>query len=240
MYHTINSDYKNKLIQERLLSILLVANYKKSYKSFDAVRNDLAVEFPASKYLKYIDSLKTNFTASKLSSKDALATIVTDQKGNPFALNQIIKDKPLFIDCWASWCVPCLQQFPFSKELETKYKGKIDFAYLSFDKDKAKWIDKARRLFLDENSYLIDNNFSSSFANYFNISSIPRYIILDSKGNIVDKDAPRPTRKEALTKILDNLLAKDEPGKNWKILSEYKINKLDTVKWGDKLINHRN
>jgi hypothetical protein len=38
------------------------------------------------------------------------------------------------------------------------------------------------------------------------MGSIPRYIIFDKKGQIINDDAPRPNNKEALVKILDALI----------------------------------
>jgi len=46
--------------------------------------------------------------------------------------------------CWASCCIPCIRQIPFEKELEKKYKGKINFIYLSFDKNINDWIQKVQ------------------------------------------------------------------------------------------------
>jgi len=45
-------------------------------------------------------------------------------------------------------------------------------------------------------------NWSSKICSYFQINSIPRYMIMDKKGNIVDYNAKRP----ADPSVLDDLL----------------------------------
>lgn len=41
--------------------------------------------------------------------------------------------KPLLINFWATWCDPCREEFPDLVEIDTEYKGKIDFITISLD-----------------------------------------------------------------------------------------------------------
>jgi len=41
--------------------------------------------------------------------------------------------KPLLINFWATWCVPCREEFPDLVKIDTEYKGKIDFITISLD-----------------------------------------------------------------------------------------------------------
>lgn len=41
--------------------------------------------------------------------------------------------KPLLINFWATWCVPCREEFPDLVKLDGEYKGKIDFITISLD-----------------------------------------------------------------------------------------------------------
>lgn len=50
-------------------------------------------------------------------------------------LQKIIKernDKPLFINLWATWCVPCREEFPTINTLVNEYKN-IEFIGISID-----------------------------------------------------------------------------------------------------------
>jgi thiol-disulfide isomerase/thioredoxin len=41
--------------------------------------------------------------------------------------------KPLLINFWATWCVPCREEFPDLVKIDADYKGKIDFITISLD-----------------------------------------------------------------------------------------------------------
>jgi len=43
------------------------------------------------------------------------------------------KKKPLLVNFWATWCIPCREEFPDLVELDKEYKGKIDFITISLD-----------------------------------------------------------------------------------------------------------
>ncbi len=41
--------------------------------------------------------------------------------------------KPLLVNFWATWCVPCIEEFPDLVKIDAEYKGKIDFITISLD-----------------------------------------------------------------------------------------------------------
>jgi thiol-disulfide isomerase/thioredoxin len=43
------------------------------------------------------------------------------------------KGKPLLVNFWATWCVPCREEFPELVEIDHEYKGKIDLITISLD-----------------------------------------------------------------------------------------------------------
>ncbi|MDO5980816.1 TlpA family protein disulfide reductase [Flavivirga spongiicola] len=119
-----------------------------------------------------------------------------------------LKGKYVFFDCWATWCAPCIKEIPFIKEIEKEYHGKnIAFVGLSFDaqKDKDKWKAMVKEKGLDaEHQLLADNALKSQFTQEYKIFTIPRFILLDPEGNIVDNDAPRSSQPELRT-LLNSL-----------------------------------
>lgn len=42
-------------------------------------------------------------------------------------------NKPLLVNFWATWCGPCVEEFPDLVEIDNDYKGKIDFITITFD-----------------------------------------------------------------------------------------------------------
>jgi thiol-disulfide isomerase/thioredoxin len=54
------------------------------------------------------------------------------------ALQNLLKregenQKPLLVNFWATWCAPCIEEFPDLVKIDNDYKGKIDFITITLD-----------------------------------------------------------------------------------------------------------
>lgn len=106
------------------------------------------------------------------------------------------KGKVILVDLWASWCGPCMAEMPAMKEIHDKYQDKaVAFVYLSYDADVVKWKAAAKRLgFIDDkHSFLTSDLTENDVLKALNIKSIPRYLVFDKTGTLVNPDAPRPS-----------------------------------------------
>ncbi len=114
--------------------------------------------------------------------------------------NVSLKDlagKYVYIDCWATWCGPCRGELPHLQELEHQYKGKnIHFVSISCDQNKEAWekMVKEEKLGGIQLHYGNDN----SFMNFYLITGIPRFILLDREGKIIKANATRPSDPETI------------------------------------------
>jgi len=118
-----------------------------------------------------------------------------DQNGNNVSLDDL-KGKYVYVDVWATWCGPCKKEIPFLKEMDEEYKGKnIAFVSLSIDKmeHKDKWLKMVEDEGLKGIQILADNDWNSEFVTAYKIKGIPRFILIDTEGNIVNSNAPRPS-----------------------------------------------
>ena len=109
------------------------------------------------------------------------------------------KGKYVYIDVWATWCAPCKAEIPYLKALEKDFHGKnIEFVSISVDTPTAheKWVQMVKDENLGGVQLFADNNFESEFIKEYAINSIPRFILLDPHGNIVDADADRPSNQK--------------------------------------------
>jgi len=139
------------------------------------------------------------------------------QKGLDFTYKDI-NDKPVsfsdfkgkfvYIDLWATWCGPCKAEIPHMKKIEEDYHGKnIVFVSLSLDKpkDAQKWKDYVTKEQLKGIQLMADKDFGSDVAKNYEVNAIPRFLLFDTKGNIINADALRPSNPE-LRAQLDKLL----------------------------------
>lgn len=124
------------------------------------------------------------------------------------------KGKYTYIDIWATWCGPCKREIPSLKALEEEYHNKnIQFASISIDDDRShggSW-DKAKSdwkaMVNDKNltgiQLFAPNGWQTEFIRAYKINGIPRFILLDPDGNIVNPDAPRPSSPNLKTLLND-------------------------------------
>ncbi|WP_336069766.1 TlpA disulfide reductase family protein [Mesoflavibacter sp. CH_XMU1404-2] len=115
-----------------------------------------------------------------------------------------LKGKYTYIDVWATWCGPCIREIPYLKELEKDMHDKnIQFVSISVDdgrgyKNDAEaaregWIKMVADKELGGIQLLSDAGWKADFIQGFKINSIPRFLLLDPEGNVVDADAKRPS-----------------------------------------------
>jgi thiol-disulfide isomerase/thioredoxin len=118
------------------------------------------------------------------------------------------KSKVTYIDFWASWCGPCKGEMPSSQVLREEYASKgVNFVYISLDEDKDAWASANKNFALpDGHSFVLPNPSGSEITTKFNISSIPRYVLMDANGNVVDDNAPRPSETVRIKEVLDKML----------------------------------
>lgn len=198
---TIANDYiKNIVLQGWFeMGINNAKNKKALYDKFMSLSNDKAVQAEVTK--KYKEVSKTDKGNPSPVFKDYI------KYGGGKASLSDFKGKYVYIDFWATWCGACIQEFPHLKEIEKEYHGKnIVFVGISLDKSniKAKWEKLIEKKGLEGIQLLADNALESKFATDYNIQTIPRFILIDPNGNIVDANAPRPSEPE-LKELLNSL-----------------------------------
>lgn len=130
-----------------------------------------------------------------------------DVNGKQVSLSDF-KGKVVLIDVWATWCAPCRGEIPHLKKLEEEMKG-MDVVFLGVSVDEArnkqKWLD-----FIEQEKLGGIQVFASGWSKItkdYKINGIPRFIVIDRKGNVVSFDAPRPSNP-ALKKMLEGALGK--------------------------------
>lgn len=143
----------------------------------------------------------------KLNNTSAPNFDYENHKGGKTSLESL-KGKYVYIDVWATWCGPCRAEIPHLKKAEEKYHGKnIEFVSISVDTDKdhEKWKTFVTEKALGGIQLFADKNWNSDFIKAFGINSIPRFILIDPNGVVVDADAKRPSNPK-LAEQLDGLL----------------------------------
>ncbi|HET7360476.1 MAG TPA: TlpA disulfide reductase family protein, partial [Salinimicrobium sp.] len=112
-----------------------------------------------------------------------------------------LKGDYVYIDVWATWCGPCLNEIPALKKLEEEYEdNNIKFVSISVDErqDYEKWKQMVTDKDLKGVQLIADDAWQSDFIQGYQIKGIPRFILLDPEGNIVTSRAPYPSDKNLI------------------------------------------
>nr|WP_294928618.1 TlpA disulfide reductase family protein [uncultured Flavobacterium sp.] len=213
-YSLSNEKFQNEAFskEEAEFSALLEAKKKSDIESlakgkldpeFQTALKNAFEQFNQYAAQNYESASKTN----KLKGKPSPNFDYENYKGGKTKLSDL-KGKYVYIDLWATWCGPCRAEIPFLQKIEEKYHGKnIEFVSISIDK--AKDIDKWKKFVADKNlggvQLFADKDWESEFVMSYGVTGIPRFILIDPNGNILNPDADRPSSAELQTQ-LDALL----------------------------------
>jgi len=115
------------------------------------------------------------------------------------------KGKVLYMDCWATWCGPCISEMPNSKRVIDEYKSKdVAFIFICLDSEERNWKSIISKYSLEGQHFLLSKNQSNDFREVFGIKGIPHYILIDKKGIISENGtAPPSAIKDNLDKLLN-------------------------------------
>ncbi|RKF04847.1 thiol-disulfide isomerase/thioredoxin [Tenacibaculum lutimaris] len=124
--------------------------------------------------------------------------MLTDNQGNILSLKNF-KGKITYIDIWATWCKPCLADYPKMEELHKKYGDQINIVSIGYLDSKDRWSE-----FIEAHKPKWTQLFflpkSQEFFDKYTVTGVPRYILLDSEGKIISASAPPPSSIEKTLK----------------------------------------
>ncbi|MTI19669.1 TlpA family protein disulfide reductase, partial [Fulvivirga sp. RKSG066] len=108
-----------------------------------------------------------------------------------------LKGKVVYIDVWATWCSPCVKEFPYYQVLEKKLgeQDDIEFLFVSVDQQAENWVSFLSERDIPKGIHIREGiGFGiPSVQESYNMWGVPRYILINRKGEIVDSKAPRPS-----------------------------------------------
>jgi len=133
-------------------------------------------------------------------------------KSTDFSAKQIMsnikdsnKGKVIYLDCWATWCIPCKSEMPNSIKLMKSMEGKdVAFVYLCLDSEEKIWKASLAELKLGGEQYFLNKKQSKDFRNTFKVYGIPHYFLIDKKGEIIEKGSN--LRPNLVTEKINKLL----------------------------------
>lgn len=154
------------------------------------------------------------FVLNRLNSNENVRLISINPNTSSFeeVYNNHFKGSVVYVDFWGTTCGPCLQEFRnFTKPLKEKYRTRNDIKYLYVAQgNEYLWREQIKKYNVEGNHIFIGEN---QYANLYRQSTkdstilMPRYLIIDKKGKIVEANAKKPSDRDSLYLQLELYLA---------------------------------
>jgi thiol-disulfide isomerase/thioredoxin len=221
--------YVSSNISEEFEHVLLsnfdfISKHFTNQSTKDKIAYDLLKEFINNKPLEGIDVILAEFKTLQSDStkytelsdlviemsafnagNPAFDFTYPDRNGDSISLADF-KGSLVYVDVWATWCGPCKREIPHLLELEKDYQGQ-NIVFLSVSVDEDENYD-AWTAMLEEKEMGGVQLFASGWskiAKDYKINGIPRFMLFDSLGNIINVRAPRPSN-EGIRSLIDQHL----------------------------------
>lgn len=140
-----------------------------------------------------LDKFKSPAVINEISSvpdDKVMETIIAKHKG-----------KVVFIDLWATWCVPCLDAMKQFKSAKNDLRDKdVAFVYLTNGSSPRKlWEEKTRGIG-SEHYYLTDSQWEY-IMDHFGFEYIPSYLLYNKEGVLINKFSTFPGNEKVKAMI---------------------------------------
>lgn len=112
-----------------------------------------------------------------------------------------LKGNIVYLDFWASWCRPCIEEMPAFKKLQNEFaSSNIKFVSIGIEskKESLEKLIEAQGL---EGIHLFDPDKEEDLKKRYNVEGIPHYVLIDTDGKMIEKRAKRPSEPTLKTQL---------------------------------------
>lgn len=170
--------------------------------------------------MHYLKGLIKNNLVSAVLFSAVISNVAIADKAPDFSLQgdetiiklSSFKGKVIYLDFWASWCVPCRQSFPFMNDMHKKYSAdglKVIAINLDTERDKAaRFLKKVPAVFT------IAYDPEGKVPELYKLSAVPSFYLINRDGEIVFKHSGfRHSQNEKLESKIRQVLSEDNNSK---------------------------
>ncbi|WP_340112054.1 TlpA disulfide reductase family protein [Maribellus mangrovi] len=177
--YTYMPDSIQEIYRARYKELLTKDSYTKKFEEIVAV----------------VDKTKSGTIAPSFNYEDINGDMISSES---------LKGKVVYIDVWATWCGPCRGEIPSLKKMEAELHDKpVAFVSISIDDDKDAWEKMVKEDELGGLQLFAEGAWQSDITKAYAIRGIPRFIIIDKEGKIVNANASRPSNPKTKEKLLE-------------------------------------
>ncbi len=115
--------------------------------------------------------------------------------------------KVIYIDVYATWCGPCLEEMRYNPALHEAVKGKdVVFVNLCLQSAVSNWLNLMKQREIGGENYFFTDDATKLFMGAYRLTGYPSYLLMDKQGKLVTTNAPRPSEAKAWKTLVEKLL----------------------------------
>ncbi|MBD3289645.1 DUF4369 domain-containing protein [candidate division KSB1 bacterium] len=153
----------------------------------------------------YLQQLKERIKTLEQTAvgQPALDFTMENTEGEPVSLSSFEGDY-LFVDFWASWCMPCRRENPNVVKMYRKYHSEgFDILGVSFDSNRDNWLKAIEEDSLTWTHVSDLQGWQNAAGRLYDIRSIPSSLLIDPEGIIIAKNLRGEDLRNKLADIFE-------------------------------------
>jgi thiol-disulfide isomerase/thioredoxin len=127
-------------------------------------------------------------------------------------LDQILEENKgniIYMDIWATWCKPCLEEFKLSRAFKSNFSNdEITYMYVAAQSQEKAWRAMVNKFKLEGTHLLLNDTQFEAFTKRYEIGYFPSYYIIDQKGSVLNQKAnlspSHPETVDMIKSLLDH------------------------------------
>ncbi len=178
MLAAAEKEYRRNEIGDAVKMRLLYDAYARSESSYQNLLRQVTFANPQNKQI--LDSVAQARFSLPLVGKKAPGFRLLSLAGDTVSLSQF-KDHLIIVNFWASWCAPCIKQFPSENKLYTSYKESRNLVVINIciDTPFDTWKTFSAKHHLQMVNLFADEKQAKYLKKVYNISSLPKSVLID-------------------------------------------------------------